>query len=69
MSKYALDIDSLTNWLEAQIKLSETQQAKYNRRAKETDYSDYENEIARHEEAGFRSALNFVLRQVIQESK
>jgi hypothetical protein len=69
MSKYALDIDSLTAWLEEQIEDSERQQAIFDRRAKETDYDDYDNEISRHEETGFRSALNYVLRKVIEETK
>jgi hypothetical protein len=54
----------LINWLKAEITEAQGLQQEFNQIAKDTDYDDYENEISRHEQDGFVSALEFVLRHI-----
>ena len=49
-------------WIDAEIAEAHDIQYKLNSTAKECDYSDYEGEIARHEQDGFVTALEFVKR-------
>lgn len=53
---------NVLQWLDGEIAEAEQYQAQYDKRAEETDYSDYENEIERHEQAGFTMALEHVKR-------
>ncbi len=61
---YALDTKSLIDWLKYEIEEATELQQQFDKRARETGYNDYENEISRHEQDGFVSALEFVLRKV-----
>ena len=54
----------LINWLKAEIAEAQGLQQEFNQRGVETDYDDYDNEISRHEQDGFVSALEFVLRHI-----
>jgi hypothetical protein len=55
---------SLLDWLETEITEAQGLQQQFDQRARETGYDDYDNEISRHEQDGFVSALEFVLRKV-----
>ena len=52
---------SLLDWLEGHLAESERLHAQFEEQAKQADYDDYELEISRHTEDGFKSALQFVI--------
>ena len=49
-------------WLDAELHDARGFQKEFDQLAVESDYSDYENEINRHEQAGFITALEYVKR-------
>ena len=49
-------------WLDAEIREAYEIEQGFIKTAIDTDYSDYENEISRHEQAGFITALEYVKR-------
>lgn len=48
-------------WLNAELAEAEVIQAQLNKEAEACDYSDYDVEIARHEQDGFVSAIRYAL--------
>ena len=55
-------MDNLIKWLEMELAEAEGLQYDFNERGRETEYSDYEEEIERHEQDGWVYALQYVLR-------
>ena len=49
-------------WLDKEIREAYEIEQGFIKTAVESDYSDYENEISRHEQAGFITALEYVKR-------
>lgn len=58
----------ITTWLRKEIEEARELQEEFNERAKDTDYQDYENEISRHEQDGFLSALEYVERYLTSKA-
>ena len=54
----------LTAWLQGQLADSEKLHAEFLAACSDNDYSDIEEEIQMREEAGFKSALEFVLSHI-----
>ncbi len=58
----------ITTWLRKEIMEARELQEEFNQLAKDGDYADYENEISRHEQDGFVSALEFVERYLTSKA-
>lgn len=59
--KHRAPIDVLY-WIDGELKEAYEIEQGFIKTAVESDYSDYENEISRHEQAGFITALEYVKR-------
>ena len=59
-----LIMKELTAWLQGQLADSEKLHAEFLAACSDNDYSDIEEEIQMREEAGFKSALQFVLSHI-----
>lgn len=57
-------MDNLINWLEAELAEAESLQAEYAQRGEDTEYSNYEEEIERHEQEGYVWAIKYVIQHV-----
>jgi hypothetical protein len=60
-------MNELITWLQGHLTDSEKLHAEFLAACTASDYSDLEEEIQMREEAGFKSALEFVLRHVEKE--
>ena len=58
----------IATWLRKEIEEAHELQAELNQLAKDGDYADYENEISRHEQDGFVSALEYVERYLTSKA-
>lgn len=56
--KHRAPIDVL-QWLDGEIAEAEQYQAQFNKRAEETQYTDYENETERHWQDGWVACLRY----------
>jgi hypothetical protein len=57
----------LINWLEGHLKESELLHAQFLDESMQADYMDYQLEINRHTEDGFKSALQFVINHLKEQ--
>ena len=55
-------------WLKGHLAESERLHAEFEEQAKQADYDDYELEISRHTEDGFKSALQFVISHLKEQN-
>jgi len=55
---------NVVQWVGAELREAREVQAELNAKCKAQDYDEYEDEIARHEQDGFVSALEYVQRYI-----
>jgi len=58
----------LINWLQGHLDESELLHAQFLDQSMQIDYMDYELEINRHTEDGFKSALQFVINHLKEQN-
>jgi len=59
-----MNLEHVKDWLDVEIQEAIEIQQELNNKAKETDYSDFDGEIARLEQDGFVLALQHVRRHL-----
>ena len=59
-----MKIEDLRDWLDVEILEADEIKATMQQKGKDTDYSDWDNEVDRLNQIGFCMALEFVRRQL-----
>jgi hypothetical protein len=65
MSLHADDRYVVVSWIDAELKEARQIQAELDKRAEQADYADLDLEVARHEQAGWINAFEYIQREIV----